>query len=90
MVILFSLAEANPPGVLAGASLYVKPPFNFLSFGLLGAPGAAGQGKLTLNLGPIIPAVSGLTIYHQLVVLDPGAQLGNKALSNGLALTYGQ
>jgi hypothetical protein len=90
VIILFSLVEANPPGVIFGANLYVQPPFNFLSFGLLGTPGAAGQGQLTLNLGPIIPAVSGLTIYHQFVVIDPGAQFGNKAVSNGLALTYGQ
>ena len=89
-IILFGLVEANPPGVIAGASLYVQPPFNFLSFGLMGTPGAAGQGHLTLNLGPSIPAVSGLTIYHQLVVLDPGAQFAGKAVSNGLALTYGQ
>ncbi|HZM00245.1 MAG TPA: VCBS repeat-containing protein [Planctomycetota bacterium] len=90
VIILYGFLEGSQPGVIPGANLYVQAPFNHLSLGLLGTAGVAGQGELTVNLGPLIPAVSGLTPYHQLVVLDPGAQVGGLAASNGLALTYGQ
>jgi hypothetical protein len=88
-VLFFGTLEANDPGLIPGGSLYVQLPSNYFLATLGGAAGVPGEGQLTLDLSPLLPVLVGSTIYHQLVVIDPGSQLGGFCASNGLALTYG-
>jgi len=58
------------------------------TFVLDGAPGAAGQGSLVLNV-PVIPALIGHTRTLQVVLVDPDAASGLSA-TNGLEVRFGR
>jgi len=85
----FSLSEAALPGQpLPGMTLYVGgTPAIIGQLPLIGSPGVPAAGKLALPL-PKIPALFGLSIYHQAFVLDAGSALGWSA-TNGLQIQYG-
>jgi len=70
----------------AGGTLLVTPLLVIIPLPL--PPGGAGEGALALDLTAVTPVTAGLTFTHQVLVADPAA-VGNKALSNGLRLTYG-
>ena len=87
-LLLYSLGEAAIPGQpFVASTLYVQPPYFTLLLVLGGTPGAQGQGTLDLSLTPVLPVVTGLTVYHQLAVF--GGAGNGKTTSNGLQLTYG-
>ena len=85
----FGLTEAAIPGApLPGMTFYVGGvPAIIGQLPLTGPGGAAAEGALALPL-PKIPALFGLSIYHQAFVLDPGSALGWSA-TNGLEIQYG-
>lgn len=87
-LLFIGFAEAAIPGVLPGAPFLVAPPIVSVPFVLPGPTGATGKGAIDFDLTPFLPTVVGLTVYHQLVVLDPGAAQG-VATSEGLELHYG-
>lgn len=87
-LLFIGFAEAALPGVLPGAPFLVAPPIVSVPFVLPGPSGAIGKGAVDFDLAAFLPTVVGLTVYHQLVVLDPGAAAG-VATSEGLELHYG-
>jgi hypothetical protein len=89
LMLLYGLTEAAiPNSPFQGTTLYVQPPFFTLLLFAGGPLGAPGKGSLSLNLGPALPAVVGLTIFHQAAIFEPGTPK-TKLVSNGLQLTYG-
>jgi hypothetical protein len=87
-LLLYGLGEAALPGKpFADATLWVQPPFNTLLLVLDGPVGVHGKGSLNLGLTPVLPAVVGITVFHQLAVF--GGAGNGKSTSNGLQLTYG-
>jgi hypothetical protein len=87
--LVFGFSEAALVGQpLAGMTLLVGGPLGIIPHvplsGLVGVPAA---GKLALPL-PKIPALFGLSVFHQAFVLDAGALLGWSA-SNGLEIRFG-
>ena len=89
LLLLYGLTEAAlPNSPFQGTTLYVQPPFFSLLLFAGGAPGVPGKGTLSLNLGPVLPAAAGLTIFHQAAIFEPGTPK-TKLVSNGLQLTYG-
>ena len=66
----------------------MQPPFFTPLVFASGAPGAPGKGTLSLNLGPALPALVGLTVFHEAAIFEPGTPK-QKLVSNGLQLTYG-
>jgi FG-GAP-like repeat len=87
-LLLYGLGEAAVPGQpFVDSTLYVQPPFNTLLLVLDGPVGVHGKGSLNLGLTPVLPAVVGITVFHQLAVF--GGPGNGKSTSNGLQLTYG-
>jgi hypothetical protein len=87
--LVFSLSEAALSGLpLPGMTLYVGgTPAILPHLPLSGPPGVASVGELALPL-PKIPALLGLSVFHQAFVLDPGSALLWSA-TNGLEIKYG-
>jgi len=87
--LVFGLSEAalvDQP--LPGMTLFVGGPPGIIPHVPLGGPaGVPGAGSLAVPL-PKIPALFGLSIYHQVFVLDPGSVLGWSA-TNGLEIRFG-
>lgn len=79
---------ASYANVLPVTSLLVQVPVVVVSFPLAGTPGATAAGTLDIDTSLVLPAVAGVTVWHQLLVLDPAA-VGGIAASNGLELQYG-
>jgi hypothetical protein len=68
-----------------GGTLLVAPLFS-VPLTLLGAPGAAGAGRLAIPLplgAPLVP-----TFVFQSMVLDPAASMG-LSMTNGLEVAIG-
>ena len=86
---LIGTSEASLNGVISGTALYVNPPLTVVPFVLPGAPGSSGDGELTLDLTPFLNQVAGISVFHQLVVIDPAGPNGHTATA-GLEITYGQ
>lgn len=88
-ILFISVAgPANYANVLPVTSLLVQIPVVVVSFPLAGTPGATAAGTLDIDTSLILPAVAGVTVWHQLLVIDPAA-VGGIAASNGLELQYG-
>lgn len=87
------LADAAlPPGVFVGGMpLWVDPnaSLNVLPLSVNGGPtGIPGQGFASLFVSiPEMPALSGVSLYAQWVLGDPGVPTG-MAVSDGLAITF--
>lgn len=87
------LADAAlPPGVFVGGMpLWVDPnaSLNVLPLSVDGGPtGMPGQGFTSLFVAiPEMPALSGVTLFAQWVLGDPGVATG-MAVSDGLAITF--
>ena len=90
--ILFVGSAELPAGVakIKGASLLVNPAGSLFLPMALALPGAgAGAGDITLQFQvPVMPALDGVSLYHQVFAADPGAAHGISA-SNGLKETFG-
>lgn len=87
-ILFLGLSSAAIPGVIPGAQLHVAPPLTPVSFVLPGIPGATGAGKLDLDTTAFLATVAGVTVVHQLVVIDPAGP-GGVATSQGLEIRYG-
>lgn len=88
-ILFISVAgPANYANVLPVTSLLVQIPVVVVSFPLAGTPGATAAGTLDIDTSLVLPAVAGVTVWHQLLVIDPAA-VGGIAASNGLELQYG-
>lgn len=71
----------------SGGFIVTLPLIVALNVILPGNSSESGSGHLTLPV--VVPApASGLSFYHQVIVIDPAGQ-GGVALSNGLELRYG-
>lgn len=82
------LAQGAFPIGFATTFLIQPPLILTIPLPLTGAPGAAGAGAFDLATGPFLSTVAGLSLYHQIFVVDPAHPLGYAA-SNGLELIYG-
>lgn len=72
---MMGLAPASIPAM--GGTLLVAPPAATLAVTLGGSPGTPGAGTFSLGLPiPNNPGLSGVTLYTQVVVADPGAPSG--------------
>lgn len=88
-LLLLSTGEAALPNLpLLGMTLYVDVPLLLVvPLPLGGAAGAAGDGEFTIPAA-LPPSLIGLSLYHQTLHPDSGAQFG-AAASNGLEVTFG-
>ncbi|MBL8736339.1 MAG: hypothetical protein JNL12_07940 [Planctomycetes bacterium] len=79
----------DPAAVPMFGGTVLLTPLVFVTIPLAGAPLAAGEGRLTAPLVlPTNPAITGLSLYGQAAVLDPGAVQGI-ALTPGLRIVIG-
>ncbi|HEX5009661.1 MAG TPA: SMP-30/gluconolactonase/LRE family protein [Planctomycetota bacterium] len=90
--VLFVGSADLPAGVakIKGAPMLVDPAGALFLPLALALPGAgAGAGDITLQFQvPVMPALDGVSLYHQVFAADPGAAHGVSA-SNGLKETFG-
>jgi cytochrome c peroxidase len=82
--LFFSPTALVPAAIYSGIPVHVAEPSSWLPFTLHGPAGAPGAATWHLSI-PADPALTGLTLYFQLFVLDGGAPLG-MAASQGLEL----
>jgi streptogramin lyase len=91
-VVMFVSSGDLPPGAfkIKGAPLLVNPAASLWLPLALAVPGSgAGNGDITLQFEvPMLPALDGVVLYHQVFAADPGAAKGLSA-SNGLKETFG-
>lgn len=88
----FFVSAAGPaaiPHVIAQGTFLVQPPVVVIApIPLSGPSGTPSAGELDFDLSALIPSLASLSLWHQVVVLDPNGP-GGYAASNGLLLQYG-
>jgi hypothetical protein len=88
-VLVVGKQESALAGIpFVGGTLYTSPILFTFPIQLGGPAGLPALGTLEIPIAQLAGLIGGLTFYHQVGIVDPGAPSG-LALTAGLAVTYG-